>query len=161
MPHNCQWSYEELHNARRQAEIEAEAMRKVLREEQNRREREAQRQAYSSRCPRGTSYVEEPPRGPNPEFEAAMQIINAQKQLKEKARWIFERRYSITRVWLEQRYGWKNVWEAIKRTVRSYHCNLDEAVQILCRNYAEEDWKDCIDTRLEAHIRDLQQGKEI
>ena len=160
MPHNCQWSYEELHNARRQAEIEAEAMRKVLREEQNRRDREAQRQAYSSRCSRGTSAVEEPPRPMNPDVAAIRRWQAEDKVRREHARWIFEHRYSINRTWLEVRYGYENVREVINRTKQSYHCGFQGAIQIMCRNF-EEDWMDYRDRLLEGYIRDLKQGKEI
>jgi len=159
MPHNCQWSYEELHNARRQAEIEAEAMRKMLREEQKRRDREVQRQAQVSA--KSPSVLEEPARRPSEAAEAIYKMQRDDKTRREHARWIFEHRNSIDRRWLEVRYGWENVREAINRTKKSYHCGVQGAIQILCRNFVEEDWMDCRDRLLEMYIRDLKQGKEI
>lgn len=144
MPHGVQWSYDDIRNAERAAEIQARAFAKVQREERERAEREARRN------PAPTRPVEEPrmstqSQAPLSAYEQERINKWAEQRVEDKlAKMRAEQAVAAsygTVEYIRNRYGFQ-VWRGkITEYKNRYNCTDEEAATLIVRNYKEEEWK--------------------
>lgn len=155
MPHGYQWSHDELRNAERAAQIQAQAIVEAQRRERERQEKEAQRRQveeslrYQPSTPRSSS------RGPvemspydiqrNKERAAERVRTNVAKMRAEKAMAaIFG-----SADYIHNRYG-HVVWRGKITEYRNrFSCTEEEAVTLMVRDYKESEWTHLEDPLIE------------
>lgn len=154
MPHGYQWSHEELRNAERAAQIQAQAIVEAQRKEQARREKEERmrRLNESSGYQSSTPRTPKPPtpRGPhdikrNKERAAERVHTNIAKMRAEKAMAaIFG-----SADYIHNRYG-HAVWRGKVTEYRNrFSCSEEEAVTLMVRDYKESEWTHLEDPLIE------------
>lgn len=136
----------------REAQIFAEAQRKMLREEQKRAEREAERYSSTSTGHKTESFSRvtisaqpRPPRILTPaeiaEEKRIIQETLQQRYAKTRARLVREAVYGSAD-YIHFRYGHPAWTRAIAEYREKYQCTEEEAIQLICHNYKEEDWRE-------------------
>lgn len=132
----------------REAQIFAEAQRKMLREEQKRAERDAERSrpvstGYSHSTPPQTIIRTVVVRPPSPEEIAnenriVMEIYH-DRLAKSRAKRVLAATYGSAD-YIHYRYGEPAWRKTIEDYQQMYQCSKEEAIEKICQNYREEDW---------------------
>lgn len=139
MPHGTQWSYDELRNAERAAQIQADAMRQAYREMMQEQERYARRPEPERVAP--PPKPSEPPMSPV-RYEAYKIRCEAAARRRD-----YEERLAVLKVaapgtipWIRARYG-RKVWDAkVREYQERFSCTKLEAEPLVARDYKEEEW---------------------
>ena len=157
MPHGFQWSSEDLYNARRAADIQAEAVRKAYQDIQKQQERDAARAAQRQYNPR--EQVREP-RLPKPDLHPECAEARNRMAAPHDRAWLKETiaqmRAKNARAaapgsaeWIRNRYGNENWIAKIKEYRKRFSCSEEEAAQLIVRNFREEEWEHLKNERVE------------
>lgn len=170
--HGCQWSYDDLYNARRQAEIQAEANAKAFRREQERLDKIQARRAYEAEqarrreesyarvmaeCAAHQGILERAARN-NPEVTRRhaeeFERHARERRAKDHAERALEAEfgsesYICNRYW----YSWKEIVEEFEQ---KYNVDPPTARQIIVWRYTEdsfEKWEDDMIEEFMGHRR--------
>lgn len=154
----------------REAKIFAEAQREMLRQEQKRAEREAERYSSTSTghktesFPRVTiSMQPPPPRIPTPaeiaKEERIVREMYEERIAKIRARNALEAPYGSAE-YIHSRYGHKTWTTKIAEYMEDFQCTEEEAVRLICRSYKEEEWRAYEIERVEKLLRERYNYKE-
>ena len=155
MPHGFQWGPEDLYNARRAAEIQAQALEAAARRLQKEQERDARRAAQ--RQPETRERVERAPLPRmSPESAAAHRIASAayraarlkEDQARGRAN-VVKNSVPGSLSWIRSRYGNPNWVAKVKEYQERFGCTKEEAEQLVVRDFKEEEWRHLEDERVE------------
>lgn len=140
MPHGFQWSLDEIRNAERMAQIQAEAVRQAMRKELQSR-------------PTPASSVYTPPQ-PKPEpvrrgrvkpkwpkiYQKSKPELSTKEYLAEGRAVEAKGAQFGSRYYIEQRYGKKVFNRKAEELSKQQGCSLAEAENRLVSTYSEESW---------------------
>lgn len=145
MPRGCQWTSDDWYNARRYADIQAEAMRQMLRRENFRRQPAPEPQVVEK-----VVYVEAPPQRTPEELAAIREKARRDHEqwlAEQHAKWALEAEYG-SESYIRHRYyfSWSQIIEEYRR---KYKCSAPQARQIIAWHYTEESFERYEDERIE------------
>lgn len=145
MPRGYQWSWSEIRNAERMANIQAEAIRQAIRKENLHRPPAPEPQVVER-----VVYVEAPPQRTPEELAAIREQARRENQqwfAEQHAKWALEAEYGSAS-YIRHRYyfSWNQIIEEYRR---KYKCSAPQARQIIAWNYTEESFERYEDERIE------------
>lgn len=157
MPHGFQWSPEDIYNARRAAEFQAEAIREAYKDIQKQQERDAERAARRQNNQR-EQVRERPEPKPDPHPECAW--FRSWNSAQHRAAWLKETiaqtraknaRNAVpgSATWILNRYGNENWLAKVKEYRKRFRCTKEEAEQLIVRDFKEEEWEHLKNERVE------------
>lgn len=157
MPSGFQWSAEDLYNARKAADIQADAVRQAYQDIQKQQERDAARAAQRQYNPREQVRERPMPKpDPHPECAGIRALLAAPHQEAWLKETIAQTRAKNARdavpgsaKWILNRYGNQNWLAKIKEYRKKYHCSKEEAEQMIVRDFREEEWEHLKNERVE------------
>ena len=156
MPSGFQWSAEDIYNARRAAEFQADAIREAYKDIQKQQERDAERAARRQNPREQVQERPMPKPDPHPECAGIRALLAAPRRKARLAETIAQIRAKNARaaapgspVWIQNRYGNENWVVKIKEYQKRFSCTEKEAAQLIARDFKEEEWEHLKNDRVE------------
>lgn len=156
MPNGFQWSAEDIYNARRAAEFQADAIREAYKDIQKQQERDAERAARRRNSREEVREKREPKPDPHPECAWFRHWNGEQHRKAQLQETIAQLRAKNARnaipgsaEWILNRYGNENWLAKIKEYRKRFRCTKEEAEQLIVRDFKEEEWARLKNDRVE------------
>ena len=156
MPHGYQWSHEELRNAERAAQIQAQAIVEAQRKERERQEREARRRQVEESLhykPSTSSSLPRPCPAPQSPYDRMRNKERSAERVhtsvaKMRARKAMAANFGSAD-YIHNRYG-HAVWLGKVTEYRNkFGCSEEDAITLMVRDYKESEWAHLEDPLIE------------